>query len=73
VTTAGANRGMQIAPGDLDIASSAASTAVNVGIAAGALLGGLALTYTGPVSVPAAAAVVTALGVALVLWDSWKK
>ena len=72
VTTAGANRGMQVAPGDLDIASSAASTAVNVGIAAGALLGGLALTHAGAIVVPIAAAVVTALGVALVLWDSVK-
>jgi predicted MFS family arabinose efflux permease len=43
-----------------------------VGIAAGALVGGLALTHTGAVSVPAAAAVVTALGVALVLRDSVK-
>jgi predicted MFS family arabinose efflux permease len=61
---------MQVAPGDLDIASSGGSTAVNVGIAAGALLGGVALTHAGPVSVPAAAAGITALGVALVLWDS---
>jgi predicted MFS family arabinose efflux permease len=72
LTTAAANRGMQLAPGDLDIASSAASTAVNVGIAAGALLGGLALTHAGAVTVPLAAAIVTALGVALVLWDSVK-
>jgi MFS transporter, DHA1 family, inner membrane transport protein len=69
VTTAAANRGMQVAPGDLDIASSGASTAVNVGIAAGALLGGLALTHAGAPTVPLAAAVVTALGVGLVLLD----
>ena len=43
-----------------------------MGIAAGALLGGLALTHAGAIVVPAAAAVVTALGVALVLWDSVK-
>ena len=52
--------------------ASADSTAVNVGIAAGALLGGLALTHAGAIVVPIAAAVVTALGVALVLWDSVK-
>lgn len=70
VTAAGASRGMQVAPGDLDIASSGASTAVNVGIAAGALLGGLALTQGGPAALPAAAAVVTVVGVVLVVWDS---
>jgi DHA1 family inner membrane transport protein len=69
VTTAAASWVLQVAPGDPDIASSGTSTAVNVGIAAGALLGGLTLTQAGPVSVPAAAAIVTALGVGLVLLD----
>jgi MFS transporter, DHA1 family, inner membrane transport protein len=70
VTTAGASRVLQVAPGDPDLASSGASTAVNVGIAAGALLGGLALTHAGSAALPLAAAIVTALGVALVLLDS---
>ena len=61
---------LTVAPHRQELASSGTSIAVNVGIAAGALIGGLALTHTGPASVPAAAAIVTALGVALVLWDA---
>jgi MFS transporter, DHA1 family, inner membrane transport protein len=72
VTTAGASRVLQVAPGDPDLASSGASTAVNVGIALGALLGTLALTHTGAATVPLAAAVATVVGLALVLWDWWR-
>lgn len=69
VTTAAASWVLNVAPGDPDIASSWTSTAVNVGIAAGALLGGLAITHSGAVAVPAVAAVVTVVGVLLVLVD----
>jgi DHA1 family inner membrane transport protein len=67
VSTVGASRIPAVAPGDLDLASSGASTAVNIGIASGALLGGLALTHAGPGAPPAAAAIITALGVAVIL------
>ncbi|HEY0814561.1 MAG TPA: MFS transporter [Pseudonocardia sp.] len=67
VSTVGASRIPQVAPGDLDLASSGASTAVNIGIGLGALLGSLAVIHGGPATPPAVAAVITALGVALVL------
>jgi DHA1 family inner membrane transport protein len=67
VSTVGASRIPLVAPGDLDLASSGASTAVNIGIASGALLGGLAVTHAGPAAPPGAAALISALGVALVL------
>lgn len=67
VTTAAASRVLQVAPGHPDLASSGASTAVNVGIAAGALLGGLAISHAGPAAPPLAAAIVTTLGLMLVV------
>ncbi len=67
VGTVGASRIPQVAPGDLALASSGASTAVNIGIAGGALLGGLTVAHIGPAVVPGAAAAITALGVALVV------
>ena len=52
-------RMLQLAPGNTDVASAAASTAFNAGIAAGALLGGGLLAGYGPRSLALAGALLT--------------
>jgi MFS transporter, DHA1 family, inner membrane transport protein len=47
LTTALASRVLQVAPGSLDLAAAGVSSAVNVGITAGAFLGGLLLPAWG--------------------------
>src|SRR5215218_7974335 len=47
LTTALASRILQVAPGSADLAAAGASTAVNVGITAGALVGGMLLSGFG--------------------------
>lgn len=61
-------RMLQVAPGSTDMASAGTSTAFNIGITAGALIGSLLLTTTGVRSTALAGALLTvaALGVVLV-------
>jgi DHA1 family inner membrane transport protein len=47
LTTALASRVLQVAPGSADLAASVVSTAVNVGITTGALVGSVLLTHAG--------------------------
>jgi DHA1 family inner membrane transport protein len=65
LTTALANRVLTVAPGRLDLASAGTSIAVNVGITAGALLGGILLTTSGAASTALAGGVLTLLGLAV--------
>ncbi|WP_377267884.1 MFS transporter [Peterkaempfera sp. SMS 1(5)a] len=67
VITALQNRIMQIAPGSVDVASATGSAAFNAGIAAGSFLGGRLLEAHGPRSVALTGAVLTAVGLALLL------
>jgi DHA1 family inner membrane transport protein len=60
---------LQVAPGRTDFAGAIVSTAVNVGITAGAFLGGVALSESGVTTVMAVGAVVGALGLAIVLTE----
>ncbi|MEV4754962.1 MFS transporter [Micromonospora sp. NPDC049559] len=65
------NRTLQIAPGSLDLASAGVSSAFNVGIAAGALLGGALVDQLGIRSVALAGGVLTALALAILLAEPW--
>ena len=58
-------RVLDVAPGNTDAASAWFSSAYNVGIAAGALIGGLLLPHTGVRSIYLAGAVLTALALAV--------
>ncbi|WP_426511657.1 MFS transporter [Dactylosporangium sp. McL0621] len=61
------NRILLVAPGSTDLASAGGSSAFNVGIAAGSLLGGLIIDHAGVRSVALAGAIITAVAVALLL------
>jgi len=60
---------LAVAPGSLYIASACGSSAVNLGIAAGSLAGGLILHASGIRAVPLAAALLAAAGLAVLLAD----
>ncbi|KGM13650.1 hypothetical protein N869_07460 [Cellulomonas bogoriensis 69B4 = DSM 16987] len=61
------HRGLQVAPGNTDIAMAAVSTAFNVGIAGGAFLGGRVVATTGVQQVPLMAATLLATALLIVL------
>ncbi|OLB79862.1 MAG: hypothetical protein AUI14_09040 [Actinobacteria bacterium 13_2_20CM_2_71_6] len=67
LTTALSNRVLQVAPGSVDLAASGASTAVNVGITAGALIGSLLLPEFGVRSVMFVGGLLTLGGLAVVI------
>lgn len=60
------HRGLQLAPGNTDIAMAAVSTAFNIGIAAGAFFGGRVVAASGVQHVPLMAAGLVVLALALV-------
>lgn len=60
---------LQVAPGNTDIASAGTSAAFNVGIGAGALIGGLLLPTAGIRATAIAAALLTATALAVILTD----
>jgi predicted MFS family arabinose efflux permease len=60
---------LAVAPGSLYIASACGSSAFNLGIAAGSLAGGLLLHASGIRAVPLAAALLAAVGLAVLLAD----
>lgn len=63
------NRVLEVAPGNSDIANAGDSAAFNLGIAAGALLGGLTLTFAGLAATALAGALSVAPALALVLLE----
>ena len=65
------NRALQVAPGSTDIASAGSSSAFNVGIAAGALLGGVLVDSIGVRSVALAGGLLTTLALAGMLTEPW--
>jgi MFS transporter, DHA1 family, inner membrane transport protein len=67
LTTALASRLLQVAPGSVDLAASVVSTAVNVGITAGALVGSVLLPHTGTRSTALAGALLSLAALAVVL------
>ena len=67
VPTAMQNRIMQVAPGSTEIASAANGAAFNLGIAGGALIGGVLLPLVGVRATPLAGALLTGAGLAVLL------
>jgi predicted MFS family arabinose efflux permease len=65
------SRTLQIAPGSTDIASAGASSAFNVGIAAGAFVGGALIDHTTVRSVALAGGLLTALAALVMLCEPW--
>ncbi|WP_182886744.1 MFS transporter [Microbispora sp. H10885] len=65
------NRTLQIAPGGVDLASAGTSSAFNVGIAAGSMLGGALIAGPGVHSVTLAGAVLAAVALAALLGEPW--
>lgn len=64
------HRGIQLAPGNTDIAVSSVSTAFNVGIASGAFLGGQVTAVSTVGNVPLMASVLTVLAIGVVLLEA---
>jgi DHA1 family inner membrane transport protein len=69
VPTAMQSRIMQVAPGSTDIASAGNSAAFNVGVAGGALVGGLLLPHFGVRSTALAGSVFAVLALAIVIGE----
>ncbi|TKK75957.1 MFS transporter [Kribbella jiaozuonensis] len=65
------SRTLQIAPGSTDIASAGASSAFNVGIAAGAFVGGALIDHTTVRSVALAGGLLTAIAALVMLCEPW--
>ena len=65
------NRTLEVAPGSTDIASAGSSSAFNVGIAAGALVGGVLVDNTGVRSVALVGGILTALALIVMLAEPW--
>lgn len=65
------SRTLQIAPGSTDIASAGASSAFNVGIAAGAFVGGALIDHTTVRSVALAGGLLTAVAALVMLCEPW--
>lgn len=68
---AGQNRTLQVAPGSTDIALAGSSSAFNVGIAGGALIGGLLIDNTAVRSIALVGGLLTAVAVAAMLTEPW--
>jgi MFS transporter, DHA1 family, inner membrane transport protein len=66
-TTALASRLLQVAPGSVDLAASVVSTAVNVGITVGALVGSVLLPQDGTRSTALAGGLLSLTALAVVL------
>ncbi|MDX6249951.1 MAG: transporter, family, inner rane transport protein [Kribbellaceae bacterium] len=64
---AGQNRTLEVAPGSTDIALAGSGSAFNIGIAGGALIGGILIDNTGVRSVALAGGLLTAIGFAVML------
>ncbi len=64
-------RMLEVAPGSTDLASAGTSTAFNVGITAGALIGSLLLTGAGVRSTALVGALLTVIALAAVLAEPW--
>ncbi|HEY0617869.1 MAG TPA: MFS transporter [Kribbella sp.] len=64
---AGQNRTLEVAPGSTDIALAGSSSAFNIGIAGGALLGGILIDNSGVRSVALVGGLLTAIGFAVML------
>ncbi|GAA1289716.1 chloramphenicol efflux pump [Planotetraspora silvatica] len=71
LATAIQNRTLQVAPGSTDIASAGTSSAFNVGIAAGSLLGGVLIDGLGTRSVALTGALLTSVALAALLSERW--
>jgi predicted MFS family arabinose efflux permease len=71
LATAIQNRTLQVAPGSTDIASAGTSSAFNVGIAAGSLLGGALIDGLGTRSVALTGALLTAVALAALVSERW--
>jgi MFS transporter, DHA1 family, inner membrane transport protein len=67
LATALASRLLQVAPGSVDLAASVVSTAVNIGITAGALVGSVLLPHTGTRSTALAGGLLSLAALAVVL------
>jgi DHA1 family L-arabinose/isopropyl-beta-D-thiogalactopyranoside export protein-like MFS transporter/DHA1 family inner membrane transport protein len=65
------SRTLQVAPGSTDMAAAGISSAFNVGIAGGSLLGGVLIAAAGVRSVALAGAVLTAAALAAVVAEQW--
>jgi predicted MFS family arabinose efflux permease len=64
---AGQNRTLEVAPGSTDIALAGSGSAFNLGIAGGALIGGILIDNTGVRSVALVGGLLTAIGFAVML------
>ena len=65
------HRTMQVAPGSTDTAAAASSSAFNVGIAAGSLLGSLLITHLGVRVVSLAGGLLLAVALTIVVVEPW--
>jgi DHA1 family inner membrane transport protein len=63
------SRVLEVAPGRTDLAAAGVSTAVNVGISAGALIGGLLLSGYGVRSTALTGGLITVVAVALAILE----
>ncbi|GII52945.1 MFS transporter [Planotetraspora thailandica] len=71
LATAIQNRTLQVAPGSTDVASAGTSSAFNVGIAAGSLLGGALLDHVSTHSVALTGAALAAVALVALLGEPW--
>ena len=71
LAVAAQSRTLQVAPGSTDIASAGASSAFNVGIAAGAFVGGALIDHTTVRSVALAGGLLTAIAALVMLCEPW--
>ncbi|GAA4597632.1 MFS transporter [Planotetraspora phitsanulokensis] len=71
LATAIQNRTLQVAPGSTDIASAGISSAFNVGIASGSLLGGVLIDGVGTRSVALTGALLTSVALAALISERW--
>jgi predicted MFS family arabinose efflux permease len=71
LTTALGSRVLQVAPKSTDLAAAGMSTAINVGITGGALVGGLLLPRAGPRSTALAGGLLSLAALAAVLVEPW--
>jgi MFS transporter, DHA1 family, inner membrane transport protein len=69
IVTATQSRVLQVAPGSTDVASAGTSAAFNLGIAGGALVGGLLLPTMGVRGTPLAGALLAAVALVIVLCE----
>lgn len=72
ITTALSSRVLQVAPGSVDLAAAGASTAVNIGIALGALIGSVVLSGIGVRTTVLVGAVLSLAAVAIAVAEPWQ-